>query len=175
MTNDRSEASGSMHTSWRPMLVIALAQILMVFNISTLQVSIDGITSSFGAPATTVGTAIVAYSLVVAGLIAVGIGGYHVYKGVSRNFLDDLHRPVPGVATVLGVVGYTAKGLAIAGAGILVIIATFTSDPAKATGLDGALKTLGTAPFGQVLLWAAGLGIVVYGAYCFVLARYGRM
>ena len=80
-----------------------------------------------------------------------------------------------GVATVLGVVGYTAKGLAIAGAGILVIIATFTSDPAKATGLDGALKTLGTAPFGQVLLWAAGLGIVVYGAYCFVLARYGRM
>ena len=113
--------------------------------------------------------------LVVAGLIAVGIGGYHVYKGMSRNFLDDLHRPVPGVATVLGVVGYTAKGLAIAGAGILVVIATFTSDPAKATGLDGALKTLGTAPFGQVLLWAAGLGIVVYGAYCFVLARYGRM
>ncbi|MGV9744130.1 DUF1206 domain-containing protein [Rhodococcus zopfii] len=113
--------------------------------------------------------------LVVAGLVAVGIGAYHVYKGVSRKFLDDLHRPVPGVATVLGVVGYTAKGLAIAGAGILVVVATVTSDPAKATGLDGALKTLGTAPFGQVLLCAAGLGIVTYGAYCFVLARYGRM
>lgn len=113
--------------------------------------------------------------LVAAGLVAVGIGAYHVYKGVSRNFLDDLHRPVPGVATVLGVAGYTAKGLAIAGAGILVIVATFTSDPAKATGLDGALKTLGTVPFGQVLLCAAGLGIATYGAYCFVLARYGRM
>jgi MFS family permease len=58
--------------SWLPMVIIALAQILMVFNISTLQVSIEGIISSFNAPATTVGTAIVTYSLVVAGLIMLG-------------------------------------------------------------------------------------------------------
>ena len=72
-------------------------------------------------------------------------------------------------------VGYIAKGLAIVGAGILVVVATFTTDPSKASGLDGAVKTLGAAPFGQVLLVAAGLGVIAYGAYCFVLARYGRM
>jgi len=54
------------------MIVIALAQILMIFNISSLQVSIEGIVSSFGTPATTVGTAIVTYSLVVAGFIMLG-------------------------------------------------------------------------------------------------------
>jgi MFS family permease len=57
---------------WLPMVVIAMAQILMVFNISSLQVSIEGIVSSFKTPATTIGTAIVTYSLVVAGLIMLG-------------------------------------------------------------------------------------------------------
>ena len=37
-------------------------------------------------------------------------------------------------------VGYIAKGLVIAGAGVLVIVAVSRSEPNKATGLDGALK-----------------------------------
>src|SRR5215469_1753256 len=57
---------------WLPMVIIAMAQILLIFNVSTLQVSIEGIVSSFNAPATTVGTAIVTYSLVVAGFIMLG-------------------------------------------------------------------------------------------------------
>ena len=114
--------------------------------------------------------------LVLAGLVIVGIGGYHVYKGAAKKFLDDLHRArLPRAATPLGVVGYVAKGLAISGAGVLVVVATFTTDPGKASGLDGTLRTLGSVPFGQFLLVMAGLGIIAYGAYCFVLARYGRM
>lgn len=58
--------------SWLPMVVIAMAQILMVFNVSSLQVSMEGIVSSFNTPATTIGTAIVTYSLVVAGFIMLG-------------------------------------------------------------------------------------------------------
>ena len=38
----------------------------------------------------------------------------------------------------LGAVGYIAKGLVIAGAGVLVV--SSRSEPTKATGLDGALK-----------------------------------
>lgn len=114
--------------------------------------------------------------LVAVGLAIIGIGAYHVYKGAKEKFLDDLHRTaLPRVATPLGVVGYVAKGVALGATGVLVVVATFTTDPAKASGLDGAIKTLGAAPFGQVLLVAAGLGIIAYGAYCFVLARYGRM
>ena len=77
--------------------------------------------------------------------------------------------------TATGVAGYIAKGLVIAGAGVLVIVATLQADPSKASGLDAAVKTLGQAPFGKVLLILAALGIAAFGAYSFVRSRYGRM
>ncbi|MBV6755392.1 DUF1206 domain-containing protein [Rhodococcus opacus] len=113
--------------------------------------------------------------LVIVGLVAVAIGGYHIYKGAAKNFLDDLKGPPSKFVEPLGVVGYVAKGLVIAGAGVLVIVAVFNSDPSKATGIDGAVKTLGSAPFGQFLLVLAALGIAAYGLYSFVMARYARM
>ncbi len=67
------------------MVVIGVAQILMVFNISSLQVSIEGIVSSFNAPATTIGTAIVTYSLGVAGFILLGAKVGRIY-GSRRVF-----------------------------------------------------------------------------------------
>lgn len=80
------DAQPDSRASWSPMIVIGLAQILMVFNISTLQVSMDGIVASLGVPATTVGTAIVAYSLVVAGFIMAGarVGGLVESRRVFR-------------------------------------------------------------------------------------------
>jgi hypothetical protein len=44
-------------------------------------------------------------------------------------------------------IGYIAKGLAIAGAGVLVIVAASRSEPNTDTGLDGALKTIGAQPY----------------------------
>ena len=49
------------------------------------------------------------------------------------------------------------------------------SEPNTATGLDGALKTLGAQPYGAALLTAAGLGIITYGLYSFAMARYTKM
>ena len=68
------------------MIVIIMAQMLMVFNVTTLQVSIDGIASTFNRSATIVGTAIVAYSLMVAGFIMVGakIAGIYGSRRVFR-------------------------------------------------------------------------------------------
>ena len=77
--------------------------------------------------------------------------------------------------TAVGIGGYVAKGLVLAGAGVLVIVATLQADPSKAAGLDAAVKTLGQAPFGKFLLIVAALGIAAFGAYSFVRARFGRM
>jgi hypothetical protein len=107
------------------------------------------------------------------GLIAVG--AYHIYKGVSKKFLKDLRVTGGTAITAVGVAGYAAKGLVLAGAGVLVIIATLQADPSKASGLDAAVKALGHAPFGKVLLLVAALGIAAFGAYSFVRSRYGRM
>ncbi|WP_068279092.1 DUF1206 domain-containing protein [Aldersonia kunmingensis] len=115
------------------------------------------------------------FILIVVGLVIIGVGAYHVYKGATKNFLDDLRRSHGTVIEPLGVVGYVAKGLVLVGTGILVIVAVFTSDPAKASGIDAAVKTLSDAPFGKILLFLAALGIAAYGCYSLVMARHARM
>jgi hypothetical protein len=114
-------------------------------------------------------------ALVIGGIVIAIVGGYHVYKGASRSFLGDLNGVSSDLVRRLGVTGYVAKGLVIIGAGGLVIVAAVLSEPDKATGLDGALKTLGAQPFGAILLVVAGLGIAGYGLYSFAMARYAKM
>ena len=113
--------------------------------------------------------------LIVVALGLIAVGGYHVYKGVTKGFKDELEISGGTAVTWIGIVGYVAKGLALIGAGLLVVFATFTSDPSKATGVDAAVKTLGAAPFGKFLLLLAAVGIAAYGVYGFIRARYAKM
>jgi hypothetical protein len=113
--------------------------------------------------------------LVVAGLVMTVIGSYYVHKGATRKFLNDLTVPGGRLITVLGVCGHVAEGAVLAAAGLSVIAATYLSDPAKATGLDAAVESLGRAPFGTAILIAAATGFAAYGLYSVALARYSRM
>jgi hypothetical protein len=111
------------------------------------------------------------------GLVVVGVGVYLVYKGVSKRFLKeiDLREAPPQttrLVTRLGQVGYPAKGVAFGLVGVLLVWAAVTFDPARASGLDGALRSLLAVPFGQVLLTLVAVGIAAFGAFCFVRARY---
>src|SRR6516162_7803663 len=58
--------------SWVPMIVIAMGQMLMSFNVAAIPVSMGGMVESFNTPPTTVGTAVVLYSLGVSGFIMLG-------------------------------------------------------------------------------------------------------
>lgn len=58
--------------SWVPMITIALAQVIMSFNVAALPVSMSGMVESFGVPPTTVATGSVMYWLAVAGLVMLG-------------------------------------------------------------------------------------------------------
>jgi Domain of Unknown Function (DUF1206) len=118
------------------------------------------------------------FLLFAAGLLVFGIGAYFVYKGVAKKFTDDLTVPSgpAGTATIaFGVFGYVAKGIAVGVVGVLVMIAAFTLDPGKSTGLDGALRSLAALPFGMVILIVVGAGLIAYGLYCFVRARRARL
>ena len=111
------------------------------------------------------------------GLVVVGVGLYHVYKGISKRFLKeiDLADCPPGttrVVTRLGQAGFPGKGVALALIGGLLVWSAMTFDAAKADGLDGALHLVLGAPAGQVLLTLIALGIAAFGAYCFVRARF---
>jgi len=116
--------------------------------------------------------------LVLLGLFVVVIGGFFVYRGAAGKFTDAISVPdgAPGIAIVaLGVVGYVAKGIALGVVGTLFLVAAYTTDPAKATGLDGALKSLVGLPFGPVILIGVGVGLIAFGVYSFARARFARL
>jgi hypothetical protein len=109
------------------------------------------------------------------GLAVIGVGGYHVVKGWTRKFLQDLGEHPGTFATRAGVVGYIAKGIALAVVGLLFVAAAAQNSSAKATGLDGALRSLRQQAVGPWLLTAVALGIAAYGVYSFARARYVRV
>jgi hypothetical protein len=116
--------------------------------------------------------------LVVVGLGVAAIGIAFIVRGVTKAFMKQL-APPSGTARrgieAFGIAGYVAKGIAIGVAGVLFVIAAFTHDPETAGGLDSALRALAGLPFGVVILWVVGAGLVLYGLFCIARARYARM
>ena len=111
----------------------------------------------------------------VVGLVVIGIAGYHVYKGWTKKFLEDLREHPGDWAVTAGRIGYIAKGVALVIVGFFFLAAAWQADPDKAAGLDGALKTVKDQPFGPYLLTLVALGIAAYGVYSFARARYARV
>ena len=99
------------------------------------------------------------------------------WRGLKTDFekhLDTgrMSRTTFTVVRRLGQVGYVARGGVFFLIGGLVIKAAMDNQPGKAQGFDVALKSLASAPFGQVLLIAAALGLICFGAYCWAEARF---
>ena len=117
--------------------------------------------------------------LIAVGLGIVVAGAFFVHRGVTRSFQENLKSLPPGTAgravVWLGTAGYAAKGVALAVLGVLVVVATVRSDPEQSSGLDGALKSLQEQPFGAWILGAVALGLICYGVFMVVRAKYQRM
>ncbi len=129
-------------------------------------------TSSIGA--TLIETPGGVFVVIAIGLALLGVAGYMVFKGVSKRFERDIRVPsgTPGRAVIiLGIVGYVARGVALGAVGVLFLIGAATNDPGKTTGLDGALKSFLSVPFGVAVLIAIGVGWIAYGIYAFFRAR----
>ena len=115
----------------------------------------------------------------VVGLGILAGGAHHVVKGAKKKFLEDL-RATPGGelgrgVEVLGMVGYIAKGVALAVVGGLFVAAAASADPAKASGIDGAVDALLGSPGGPIVVIVVGVGFAAYGGYSFARSRYARM
>jgi hypothetical protein len=112
---------------------------------------------------------------------AVVAGGLAMaYRGARQKFLERLNLGSAGpavtwAARVIGAIGLVGRGLVVALIGGFLVQAAVAFNPDKAQGLDASLKKLATAPFGRVLLAAAALGLLGFGAWSFVEARYRRL
>ncbi|HEX6420522.1 MAG TPA: DUF1206 domain-containing protein [Acidimicrobiales bacterium] len=107
----------------------------------------------------------------------VSYGAFNVYRGVTRKFRERLReaemgRAVKPWAIGSGVVGFAARGLVFGLVGVFLGKAAIEYDPDEAVGLDGALLELAEQPHGKVLLAVVAAGLVAYGVYCLVEARY---
>jgi hypothetical protein len=117
--------------------------------------------------------------LIAVGLVLVVAGAFFVHRGVTRSFRENLTSLPPGTAgsavVWLGTAGYAAKGVALAVLGALLVVAAVQSDPGQSTGLDGALKSLQEQPFGAWILGAVALGLICYGVFMVVRAKFQKM
>jgi hypothetical protein len=79
------------------------------------------------------------------------------------------------LATRTGQAGLAARGVAFLLSGWFLIQAGLRFDPSQAQGLGGALETLARQPSGPWLLGLVAIGLIAFGAFSFLQARYRRM
>ncbi|MEC4815090.1 MAG: DUF1206 domain-containing protein [Scytonema sp. PMC 1069.18] len=109
-----------------------------------------------------------------------GLGFYQFYQAISAKFrkqlilaeLDDEQRKL-----IMGIsrFGLLARGVVFCIIGWFLIQAAIQSDAREAGGSSQALEALARQPYGPWLLGAVALGLVAYGIYMIVQARYRRV
>jgi uncharacterized protein DUF1206 len=110
--------------------------------------------------------------VIIVGLAVIAVGVSQIVKGVRRKFVrDDLRAGASPAVGALGTAGWVAKGVALLIIGALFGWAAITYDARKAGGMDAALGTLRSQPFGTLLLTVLALGIACFGVYCFAWAK----
>jgi uncharacterized protein DUF1206 len=113
----------------------------------------------------------------IGGAIVIGVGLWNLYRGLSQKFEDKWRTGEMGATarkwgSRAGTVGHVARAAVFGLIGVFVIKAALEYDPKEAIGLDGALQKLASAAYGPYLLGVTAAGLLVYGLYCLVDARY---
>ena len=111
--------------------------------------------------------------------LGIAIGGVAFIAMAARRSFRSRMR-IPGgrrgwTLTVLGIVGFVAKGVALAIVGVLLVAAAVGTDAEAAGALDGAVDALLDLPLGPMLGWIVGLGFIAYGGFTVARARFARM
>ncbi len=90
--------------------------------------------------------------------------------GLAERLVCDA--AVRRVAEPMGRLGYGARGAAFAVMGVMLVQAGLHANAAEAAGLAEALQALERAPWGDGLLIGVALGLLAFGAFALMEARY---
>jgi uncharacterized membrane protein YidH (DUF202 family) len=112
------------------------------------------------------------------GFIAFAVSQF--YKAYTAKFREklktnEMDEKTQTFATRSGQAGLSARGLVFGIIGVFLILAALHSNAGEARGLSGALRALEQQSYGQWVLGIVALGLVAYGLYMLVLARYRRI
>ena len=115
--------------------------------------------------------------VMAAGLAVIAAGLWHMSKVVTATFLEDLDlgglsERARRAVEVSGRVGYFARGAAFGLVGWFLLEAGIQHDPSESRGLDDSLRELLGRPHGPWLLGLLALGMVLFGSYRLLDARF---
>lgn len=114
------------------------------------------------------------------GVAAICAGLYQIYSAIRKDY-DEVFKPYQlspeqlRVARQIGRFGLIARGVVFALVGYFIFLAGYQSNPGKAQGINGALKYLGSQPYGHWLLLIVALGLIAFGLYSFMNAAWFKL
>ena len=177
--NSPATPSTALKASWLPMLVILLAQIQMGFNVNAIPISVGPITEELGLAATSVGTALVVYSLFVAAFVMLGakLGAL-----LGARLMFQLTAVLHGVAMAMMALSVDERAMinaqALAGLAAAALVPTLVvliaanyrgGQQAQALGLlagapavSGVLAFLIAGFLGTALSWRISFGLLFF-------------
>jgi hypothetical protein len=112
------------------------------------------------------------------GVIAGGL--YQLWRGWTERFrgeirLQEMDATERKLAINAGKLGLMARGVVFLISGWFLVQAAVKTDPRQVRSLSGALAVLAGQPHGAILLGLVAVGLVAFGAWSLLLARYGRI
>jgi hypothetical protein len=116
----------------------------------------------------------------MAGVVLAGVACYQLVRGVRKKFLDDSKteqmRPfVRSAFTALGEIGHVARAVIFGFVAVFLLKAAYDYKANEAIGLDGALGKLYNGAYGSWLLGIVAAGLIAFGCFSLVEARYRRI
>lgn len=111
------------------------------------------------------------------GVSVIGAGIAHAYKGWQARFDRYLEMP-PRVQTwayPLCRFGLVTRGVVLTIIGVLFVLAGYYYDPSVASGVAGMFQTVRSQAFGTWLFGVIAVGLIAFGLYSLLEARYRRV
>lgn len=115
--------------------------------------------------------------LAAGGLAIVGIGLANVTRAWREDFTEHLacSESLCRKVAPLARWGYVSRGLAYLPLGVIVVLAGLHARPADVTSLGAALEIVEGQPAGPWALTAMAAGLIAFGVFSFVEARWRRI
>ncbi|RPK88364.1 hypothetical protein EES46_17795 [Streptomyces sp. ADI98-10] len=119
----------------------------------------------------------------IVGVAGVGVacaGVWIAVRALLRKYrkhlkMSEMSQRVRQAVDFTGVFGGTARGIVFATAGGFAVAAAIEHQPDRSKGMDDTLRSFADTPVGPWLLVVVALGLVAFGAFSWVNARYRKV